>query len=102
MSQKVWEAIMPDALRTGTARPFTAFHFEGTGNMHLSPFVRLRQPGDATAEEIRAYEEKVRALPGTADHPEDTTGVMTDTWFVTSVAIAVTDEGKLEVRACGN
>jgi hypothetical protein len=92
----VWAALMPDALKTGTTRPFDSIVFEATtfGGSRV-PRLTLRPPADATAEEMKVYEEKVAALPVEAKKQDNA-------WVIEGVTLAVTDEGKLEVRACGN
>jgi hypothetical protein len=91
----VWEALMPDALKTGTTRPFDSVLFAATTFGERPPVLTLRPPADATADEMRVYEEKLAALPAEAKKQDNA-------WVIESVTLAVTGEGKLEVRACGN
>jgi hypothetical protein len=90
----VWEAIEPDALRTGTTRPFDSITFDSTtfGGGKV-PVLTLRAPGDATAEEMKVYDAKVSALPAKAQKQDKT-------WEIEGVTLAVTSDGKLEVRTC--
>jgi hypothetical protein len=92
----VWEAIMPDALKTGATRPFDSIEFMATtfGGGKV-PVLTLRPPANATGDEIKVYQEKVDALPGTAKKQDNA-------WVIENVTPAVTNEGRLEVRGCGN
>jgi hypothetical protein len=90
----VWEAIEPDTLKSGTTRPFDSITFDSTtfGGGKV-PVLTLRAPGDATAEEMKVYDAKVSALPAKAQKQDKT-------WEIEGVTLAVTSEGKLEVRTC--
>ena len=92
----VWEAVMPDALKTGATRPFGSVVFvAATFGGGRVPVLTLRPPADATADETKVYEQKVAALPVEAKKQDNA-------WVIEGVTLAVSDEGKLEVRACGN
>jgi hypothetical protein len=59
------------------------------------PVLTLRPPANATGEEMKVYQEKVDALPATAKKQDNA-------WVIENVTLAVTNEGRLEVRGCGN
>jgi hypothetical protein len=91
----VWQAIMPDALNTGATRPFGSVVFAAATFGANAPVLTLRPPSGATADEMKVYEDKVAALPVEAKKQDGA-------WVIENITFVVTDEGKLEVRACEN
>jgi hypothetical protein len=89
----VQKALLPDALDTGANKPFEVIDFETTPYSGGGPTLLLRIPQKAEASELAVYEERIKALPGTARTEQAAR-------IIQGVTLTVNKEGKLEVASC--
>lgn len=84
----IQKLLIPDALNTGSSKPFESIKQEGS-------MLRFSTPINTTPEERAVYNRLIDALP-------DKPGVSNNNMALYNVTLAVNKEGKLQLTSCSN